>query len=415
MLDSPLGAGQDADGAGASLSASASISQYGGKMKLHEFQGKEMLRSYGVSVPESLVGYFPDEVWKLSMQIGLPCVVKAQVLIGGRGKAGGVRYCTDFAQVRSFAGELLGKQLHTAQGSASVHRLLVEQAVDIQEEYYFAITMDRSLSVPLILVSRSGGMEIEEVTALDPSRLLRLPVNPYTGLIPCHIRQICAFLGLNDLQSREMDLFRKLYRLFIEKECLLLEINPLVRTGKNELIPLDIKMDVDENALFRQRDIMRLRDMSEWDEDETEARLSGMSFIKLEGDIGCMVNGAGLAMATMDFIQNCGRQPANFLDIGGTATPETIRKGFEILLRCPGVNTIFVNIFGGIVRCDRVASGILEALSAHDVQIPVLVRLGGAYVEEAREVLAGSATPVTVIDDMEQARAFLRQGRKMEV
>jgi len=377
-------------------------------MKLHEFQGKELLRSYGVTVPESLVGHFPNEVWKLSMITGVPCVLKAQVLTGGRGKAGGIQICHTHEEVRQTAKELFGKTLSTEQGGIfPVRRILVESLVNWQDEFYFSISMDRSLCIPVVMVSRSGGMEIEGIINKNPEKLMRLPINPYTGIMQCHIRQLGSFLGLNYLEDKLISLFRTLYKVFTDKECTLLEINPLVLTEGNDLVPLDIKMVIDDNSLFRQRDLLRIRDIAEWDDNEAEARLSGMSFVKLDGSIGCMVNGAGLAMATMDFIQNTGSEPANFLDIGGSSTSDTIRKGFEILLKDRQITGIFINIFGGIIQCDRVARGIVSALQHKSASIPVLIRLSGANVREARDILSSIDFAFTVVESMEQARIEL--------
>ncbi len=376
-------------------------------MNLHEFQGKEILSGYGVRLPESRVAYHPDEAWMHSMQMGFPCVVKAQVHAGGRGKAGGVKFCRDAEEVKKGASAILGKRLRTAQTGANgikVRKILVEKGVDIEKEFYFSILLNNTNRCPMIVASAAGGMDIEEVSEKTPEKIIRIDINPYAGLLSFHVRELAEFLGIGHLKEKARDLFEKLYKVFMEKECTLLEINPLMLTRQQDLIPIDVKMDIDDNALFRRREILKMRDLTEQDPDEVEARLSGLNFIKLEGNVGCMVNGAGLAMATMDFVKMAGAEPANFLDVGGVATPETIAKGFEILSRDTRVKGVFVNIFGGIVRCDKVARGIVAAASSLRPGVPVIVRLSGSNVDEGKEILKKCDIDFHLVEDVQSAR-----------
>ena len=389
-------------------------------MKLQEFQGKEILRKKGISLPESLLAHFPNEAWMHSMTIGFPCMLKTQILTGGRGKAGGVMKCENAEQVRVTAEKMFRKSFTTKQsGSHSlvVRKLLVEKCVRIEKEFYFSIVMDSESREPLIIASKEGGMEIEEISRSNPRKILRIPVNPYTGLQSFHVRELLAFLDLNLENHSFYDFFKTIYRVFIEKECLMLEINPLVLDKGGQLIPVDVKMDIDDNALFRQRDILKLRDLTELGSSEIEAKLSGLNFIKLEGNVGCMVNGAGLAMATMDFIKMAGAEPANFLDVGGVATPETISKGFEIILKDKSIKAVFINIFGGIVRCDKVADGIVSAVKNLKIKVPVIIRLSGSNLESGLKILNNSSFEFNAVETVEEASLILKKviaGNKKE-
>ncbi|HNX42576.1 MAG TPA: ADP-forming succinate--CoA ligase subunit beta [Candidatus Aminicenantes bacterium] len=381
-------------------------------MKLHEFQAKEILKKYGIKVPDSLVAHFPEEAWMHSMVIGYPCMLKSQVLTGGRGKAGGIKRCVSSSEVRESAKAMFGHALttnQTADQRLTVRRLLIEQCVNIAQEFYFSILISNETRSPMILVARQGGMEIEELSAKGPQNILSIPVNPYAELRAFHIREILSCLGISKERHEYYEFFRKLYRIFIDTDCMMLEINPLVIDKTLNLIPVDVKMDIDENALFRQRDIARLRDMSELEPLEAEARLSDLNFIKLNGTVGCMVNGAGLAMATMDFIALAGARPANFLDVGGVATPETIALGMEILLKDRSIQAIFINIFGGIVRCDKVAAGIAAAAERLHPSVPVIIRLSGSNVSQALEILEKSDMDFMTADTVEEASRILKK------
>ena len=380
-------------------------------MKLHEFQGKEILKNSGIHVPESMVAHFPDEAWMHSMVIGFPCMLKSQVLAGSRGKAGGIRKCGNAEEVLKTARMLFEKSLVTKQSDPrglTVRRLLVEECLDIKQEFYFSIVLDAGSKTPLIMVSKSGGMDIEEISAKSPDSILKIPVNPYTGLSPFHIREILFFLGLNYREHRYHEFFRRIYDVFIKTESMMLEINPLVIDKSGDMIPADVKMNVDDNALFRHPEILKYRDLTELDPLEVEARLTGINFIKLDGYVGCMVNGAGLAMATMDFIKMAGAEPANFLDVGGVATPEMISQGFRILLKDSRIKAIFVNIFGGIVRCDKVAEGIVHAVKGLKTNIPVIIRLTGANVDEAMSILGKSSLKFHIAKNVKEASVILK-------
>jgi len=381
-------------------------------MKLHEYQAKEVLANYGIPVPEGRVTYFPDEAWMVSMELGLPVVLKAQVLTGGRGKAGGVRIARTSDEVRQIAQELFGKKLVTKQTGPEgivIRKLLVEKAADIERELYFSILVDRTTSRPTVIASKRGGMSIEEVAEQYPEDIIKIPIDPVTGFLPYQIRRLKYDLDLMSLEKEAGKIFSALYKVFIEKDCSLLELNPLVVTKAGHLLAVDAKMDVDDNALYRRKEISKMRDITEADPDELEARFSGLNFIKLTGNIGCMVNGAGLAMTTMDIIKLAGGEPANFLDVGGEATPETIAKGFEIITRDPKVKAMFINIFGGIVRCDKVANGILQALKKVKVEIPVVIRLTGMNREEGMEILKKSGLKFYVANDLKEAAKMVAE------
>ncbi len=381
-------------------------------MKLHEYQAKEVLSGYGIPVPEGRVTYFPDDAWMVAMELGLPVVLKAQVLTGGRGKAGGVKLAKTPDEVKEVAKDLFGKKLVTKQTGPDgviIRKLLVEKAADIGRELYFSITIDRTTSKPTVIASKRGGMSIEEVAEKYPEDIIKIPIDPVTGLLPYQIRRLKYDLELVDQEKEAAKVFDALYKVFVEKDCTLVELNPLVVTKSGHLLAVDAKMDVDDDSLFRRKEISKMRDLTESDPSELEAKIAGLNFVRLTGNIGCMVNGAGLAMTTMDVIKLAGGEPANFLDVGGAATPETIAKGFEIITRDPNVKAMFINIFGGIVRCDKVANGIIQALKKVEVNMPVVVRLTGNNKEEGMETLKKSGMRFYVAENLKEAAKMVSE------
>jgi len=381
-------------------------------MKLHEYQAKELLSLYEVPVPEGRVAYFPYDAWMVAMELGFPVVLKAQVLTGGRGKAGGVKIAKTADEARDIAQELFGKTLVTAQTGpqgVKIRKLLVEKVSSIKRELYFSITIDRTIGKPVVIASKRGGMSIEEVSEQYPEDIIKIPIDPAVGFLPYQIRRLKYDLDLVEQEKEISKIVSNLYKLFMDKDCSLLEMNPLVVTDTNHLVALDAKIEIDDNALFRRKEVAKMRDLTEYDPDELEARFAGLNFIKLDGDVGCMVNGAGLAMATMDVIKFAGGSPANFLDVGGEATPDTIAKGFEIITRDPKVKALFINIFGGIVRCDKVANGILQALKTVEVKVPIVVRLTGMNREEGMEILKNSGLAFSVAQDIKEAAYMITQ------
>ena len=369
-------------------------------MKIHEFEAKRLLRKYGVAVPPGEVAPTPEQVEKIAEKLGGRVVVKAQVHAGGRGKGGGIRVADSAEEARRTAEQIIGMQLVTHQtgaGGQKVKRVLVEKASDIAEEFYLGITLDRAQSKVVVMASTEGGMEIEQVAARMPERILYETVDPATGLLPFQASRLAFRLGFSDSAVRQTArLILGLWEMYDAEDCSLAEINPLVQTGQGEIIALDAKISFDDNGLFRHRDHGELRDLDEEEDLEVEASKHGLNYIKLDGNIGCMVNGAGLAMATMDIIQLAGGKPANFLDVGGGASAKTVENGFRILLSDPNVKAILINIFGGIVRCDRVAEGVIEARQKIDVQLPIVVRLAGTNAEEAARKLRESDLDFTV-------------------
>jgi succinyl-CoA synthetase beta subunit len=381
-------------------------------MKLHEYQAKELMSLYEVPIPEGRVAYFPYDAWMVAMELGFPVVLKAQVLTGGRGKAGGVKIAKTADEARDIAQELFGKTLVTAQTGPQgvrVRKLLVEKVSSIKRELYFSITIDRTIGKPVVIASKRGGMSIEEVSELYPEDIIKIPIDPAVGFLPYQIRRLKYDLDLVEQEKEISKIVSNLYKLFMDKDCSLLEMNPLVVTDTDHLVALDAKIEIDDNAIFRRKEVAKMRDLTEYDPDELEARFAGLNFIKLDGDIGCMVNGAGLAMATMDVIKFAGGSPANFLDVGGEATPDTIAKGFEIITRDSKVKAIFINIFGGIVRCDKVANGILQALKTVEVKVPIVVRLTGMNKEEGMEMLKNSGLAFSVANDIKEAAHMITQ------
>ena len=363
-------------------------------MKIHEYQAKEILRQYNVAVPEGSVATSADEAEQIATELGGKVVVKAQIHAGGRGKGGGVKLATNPTEAREAASAILGMQLITHQTGPEgqkVKQVLVEKASDIEHEFYLGITLDRAQSKLVVMASREGGVEIEQVAAETPEKILRETVDPGVGLLPFQATRIAFGLGFEGKQVRQAAGFiLNLYKAFIGADCSIAEINPLVTTADGQVLALDAKINFDANALFRQPNLAELRDLDEEDELEVEASKFDLNYIKLEGNIGCMVNGAGLAMATMDIIKLSGAEPANFLDVGGGASAETVENGFRILLSDPNVKAILINIFGGIVRCDRVAEGVIQARKNIEVNVPLVVRLAGTNADVAAEMLEKS-------------------------
>ena len=364
-------------------------------MNIHEYQAKEIFRKYGVPTPRGIIADTVEQAVTNANELGGKVwVVKAQIHAGGRGLGGGVKLAKSIDEVREYATAILGMQLVTHQTGAEgkkVNKIYIEEGADIKAEYYLSVVLDRAKEMPIIIASTEGGMDIETVAEKTPEKIISVAVDPAIGIQGFHMREL-AF-GL-DLTKDEMRPFGKLvsalYKAYMETDAEMIEINPLIKTGEGTFIALDGKMGFDDNALGRHKDIEAMRDLSEEEPTENEAKQYGLSYIKLDGQVGCMVNGAGLAMATMDIIKHEGGEPANFLDVGGSANAETVAKGFEIILQDKNVKAIFVNIFGGIVRCDRVANGILEATKITEVNVPVIVRLDGTNAEEAKIILQNS-------------------------
>ena len=362
-------------------------------MNIHEYQAKQVFAKYGVPVPKGIMVESVDAAVEAAKELGGPVwVVKAQIHAGGRGLGGGVKLAKSIDEVRELANEILGMTLVTHQTTAEgklVQKLYIEDGADIKEELYLSVVLDRKLEMPLIMASTEGGMNIEDVAANTPEKIITVPVDPAVGFQGFHGRELAFGLGITDKgeQKNIITFAKKLVKLYMENDAEMIEINPLVKTGNGEFIALDGKMGFDNSALGRQPEIEAMRDLTEEDADELEAAKYGLSYVALDGEIGCMVNGAGLAMGTMDTINYMGGTPANFLDVGGKANAETVAKGFEIILKNQNVKAIFVNIFGGIVRCDRIANGIIEATKITDVRVPVVVRLDGTNAPEAAEIL----------------------------
>ncbi|WP_368654803.1 ADP-forming succinate--CoA ligase subunit beta [Ornithinibacillus sp. 4-3] len=374
-------------------------------MNIHEYQGKAILRSYGVAVPNGHVAFTVEEAVEAAKKLGTEvCVVKAQIHAGGRGKAGGVKVAKNLDEVRTYADEILGKVLVTAQNGpdgTEVKRLLVEEGCDIQKEYYIGLVLDRSTSRVVMMGSEEGGTEIEEVAAETPEKIFKEVIDPVVGLAPYQARRLAFNINIpKELVNKAVKFMMGLYQAFVEKDCSIAEINPLVTTGDGEVLALDAKLNFDDNALYRHADIADFRDLDEEDEKEIEASKHDLSYISLDGNIGCMVNGAGLAMATMDIIKHYGGDPANFLDVGGGATAEKVTEAFKIILSDSNVKGIFVNIFGGIMRCDVIAEGVVEATKQVGLEIPLVVRLEGTNVELGKKILDESGLNITSASSM---------------
>jgi len=362
-------------------------------MNIHEYQAKSVFKSYGVPTPRGIVATTPKEAVRAAEELGGDIwVVKAQIHAGGRGLGGGVKLAKSIEEVEEFADQILGMTLVTHQTGPEgkvVHKIYIEEGADIKDELYLGVVLDRAKEMPVIMASTEGGMEIEKVAAETPEKIVKVAVDPTIGFQGFHGRELVFGLGITDKneQRKFIDFAKKLFQIYMDKDVELIEINPLIKTGSGDFLALDAKMGFDDSALYRHPDIAEMRDITEEDPDEREAAEHGLSYVALDGEIGCMVNGAGLAMGTMDTINYVGGTPANFLDVGGKANAQTVAKGFEIILKNPKVKAIFVNIFGGIVRCDRIANGILEATKMVDVHVPVVVRLDGTNAAEAAEIL----------------------------
>ena len=374
-------------------------------MNIHEYQGKEILRKYGVAVPKGSVAFSPDEAVKVAKELGTNVtVVKAQIHAGGRGKAGGVKIAKNLDEVRSYSKELLGKILVTHQTGPEgkeVKRLYIEEGSDIKKEYYLSLVLDRATSRVVMMGSEEGGMDIEEVAETNPEKIFKEVIDPVTGLMPYQARRMAFNMNIpSNLVNKAVALMLGIYKAFIDKDASTVEINPLVVTGDDQVMALDAKFNFDANALYRQKDIVELRDFDEEDPKEIEASKYDLSYISLDGNIGCMVNGAGLAMATMDTISYYGGSPANFLDVGGGATAEKVTEAFKIILSDKNVKGIFVNIFGGIMKCDIIANGVLTAAKEVGFDVPLVVRLDGTNVDLGKRLLNESGLNIVAADSM---------------
>ena len=378
-------------------------------MKIHEYQAKQLLRDYGIAVPRGEMAATPDQARRIAAQIAGPVVVKAQIHAGGRGKGGGVKTAATPDQALAAAQAILGMQLVTHQTGPEgkkVRKVLVEEASAVAKELYLSLVVDRSRGRECVvfMASEAGGMDIEQVAATTPEKIVRCWIHPAVGFSPFQGRKLAVGLGLVGEQGRQFaDIARGLYRLFQEKDCSLLEINPLAVTAQGRLLCLDTKINFDDDGLYRHPELKELRDADEEEPLEVAARGASVNYIKLDGNVGCMVNGAGLAMTTMDLIKMAGGEPANFLDVGGGASPEQIEKAFRILTSDPNVKCILVNIFGGVLRCDRVSAGLIQAATKIDMKLPMVVRLQGTNVEEGRQMLRESGLRFTVADGLYEA------------
>ncbi|MCH6570469.1 MAG: ADP-forming succinate--CoA ligase subunit beta [Acidobacteria bacterium] len=376
-------------------------------MKIHEYQAKQILTQYGVKVPEGKVANNPPEAFEIAKKLGGTVAVKAQIHAGGRGKGGGIKIAKNPEEAKEIAGKLIGSKLVTPQTGDEgkvVQRVLIEEGLNIQREFYLGIVIDRSQQKLVFMASREGGVEIEEVARTSPDLILKETIQPGIGWQSFQARKIAFGLGLNaKTVGKASRLMSALYRAFEETDASMVEVNPLVLTEEGELYALDAKMSFDDNALDRHPEIVEMRDLSEEDPTEIEASRHRLSYIKLDGDVGCMVNGAGLAMATMDIIKMAGGSPANFLDVGGGANLEQVKNAFRILLLDENLKAVLINIFGGIVRCDVVAEGVVQAVKEEGVKVPVVVRLEGTNVEKGREILKDSGLDFLVATDMADA------------
>ncbi len=378
-------------------------------MNIHEYQGKELFRRYGVPTGEGYPAFSVDEAVEVAKK--LDCgkwVVKAQIHAGGRGKGGGVKLASSIDEVKQYSEAILGMQLVTHQTGSEgkkVNRLYIEKAGSIAKELYLSLLVDRATSMVTFLASTEGGMDIEEVSAKMPEKIGQVSIDPVLGFHPFHTRQLAKILNFKDkdLQKQIHSFGKSLYTMFVEKDCSLVEINPLVITEDNELVALDAKINFDSNAITRHKDILEMRDMDEEDPAEVEASKFGLSYITLDGEVGCMVNGAGLAMSTMDIVKLNGASPANFLDVGGGATKENVTAAFKIITRDPNVKAILVNIFGGIMKCDVIAEGIIAAVKDVGLKVPLVVRLEGTNVEKGKEILNGSGMKIIAAESLKDA------------
>ncbi|MBT2756030.1 ADP-forming succinate--CoA ligase subunit beta [Mesobacillus foraminis] len=374
-------------------------------MNIHEYQGKEVLRQYGVAVPNGKVAFSVEEAVEAAKELGTQvCVVKAQIHAGGRGKAGGVKVAKNLDEVRTYASEILGKTLVTHQTGPEgkeVKRLLIEEGCDIKKEYYVGLVLDRATSRVVLMASEEGGTEIEEVAEQTPEKIFKEEIDPVVGLTPFQARRVAFNINIpKELVNQAVKFMMGLYNAYIDKDCSIAEINPLVITGDGKVMALDAKLNFDSNALYRHKDILEFRDLEEEDPKEIEASKYDLSYISLDGNIGCMVNGAGLAMATMDIVKHYGGEPANFLDVGGGATAEKVTEAFKIILSDQNVKGIFVNIFGGIMKCDVIATGVVEAAKQIGLEVPLVVRLEGTNVDLGKKILNESGLNIVAAESM---------------
>ncbi|WP_456271559.1 ADP-forming succinate--CoA ligase subunit beta [Bacillus sp. AK031] len=374
-------------------------------MNIHEYQGKDILRSYGVAVPNGKVAFTPDEAVEAAKTLDSSVyVVKAQIHAGGRGKAGGVKIAKSLDEVRTYAEELIGKTLVTHQTGPEgkeVKRLLIEEGCDIKKEYYVGLVLDRATSQVVLMASEEGGTEIEEVAEATPEKIFKEYIDPVVGLTGFQARRIAFNINIPaKLVNKAAKFMLGLYNVYTQKDASIVEINPLVVTGDGDVMALDAKFNFDSNALYRQKDVMELRDLEEEDAKEIEASKYDLSYISLDGNIGCMVNGAGLAMATMDIVKHYGGDPANFLDVGGGATAEKVTEAFKIILSDENVKGIFVNIFGGIMKCDVIAEGVVEAAKQVELKVPLVVRLEGTNVDLGKKILSESGLNIIAAQSM---------------
>jgi len=377
-------------------------------LKIHEYQGKEILRKFGVAVPQGKVASIAEEVGVIAHELGGgTVVVKAQIHAGGRGKGGGVKVAKNSHEAYELAKKIIGMQLVTHQTGPEgkrVNKVLVEQGLSIARELYVGIVLDRAASQLVVMASTEGGVEIEKVAAETPEKILKEYIDPLTGLRPSQARKLAFGLGLEgEAFKNAVKFFHALYKAFVETDCSLAEINPLIVTTDGRVSALDAKINFDDNALYRHPEYAEMRDLSEEEPLEVEASKYRLNYIKLDGEVGCMVNGAGLAMATMDIIKLAGSSPANFLDVGGGASPETVENGFRILLSDPNVKAVLINVFGGIVRCDRIANGVIQAAKNVHISVPLVVRLEGTNAKEAGQLLKDSGLPLIVAGNLKDA------------
>ena len=377
-------------------------------MKIHEYQGKELFKKHQIKIPLGIPAFSIEEALKAYDLLDSDIVaIKAQIHAGGRGKGGGVKIAKNKDEAENHIRNILGMKLVTHQTGPKgkkVERLYIESGINIKQEYYAAITLDRNTEMDVFMVSTEGGIEIEKVASESPEKIIKIWVDPLVGIKHFQLRKLAFGLGISGTAFKEaIDTFSKMYDCYQKNDASLLEINPLVLTTDNHIVALDSKFNFDSNGLFRQDDIREMRDLSEEDEMEIEASKYSLNYIKLDGNVGCMVNGAGLAMATMDIIKLAGGEPANFLDVGGTANAETVKNGFRIILSDKNVKSILINIFGGIVRCDLVAKGVVQAVKELGLNVPVVVRLQGTNAEEAKKLLAESDLSIIPADGMKDA------------
>lgn len=376
-------------------------------MKIHEYQAKGLLAKYGVPVPRGEVATSAEEAGQAAARIGGSVVVKAQIHAGGRGKGGGVKVAKDAAEAREIAGKILGMTLITHQTGPEgrvVKRVLIEETLPITSELYLGVVLDRAQAKPVMMASSAGGMDIEEVAAQTPGKILKEAIEPGLGLTPCQARKLAFGIGVPPASAnRAAAAMISLARAYVELDASLAEINPFILTGDGRVIALDAKINLDDNALYRHKDLLELRDLNEEDPLEVEASKSGLNYIKLDGTVGCMVNGAGLAMATMDIIKYAGGSPANFLDVGGGANAEQIMNAFRILISDRSVKAVLINIFGGILRCDTLATGVVAAARELHVKVPIVMRMEGTNVEQGRKILAESGLDFTLAEGMKDA------------